>query len=93
MPFCLVGNRVEIRGGARDVQILHEATIVATHPRAGIERMRCSIRPTTRARPPATVTAPVPLRAHGHAASPRSPRWTSQQRPMDLYAALAEVAR
>ncbi|MDZ7749415.1 MAG: IS21 family transposase [Halofilum sp. (in: g-proteobacteria)] len=91
VPFCLVGNRVEIRGGARDVQILHEATIVATHPRAGIERIVLDPAhyegPST-----ATVTAPVPLGRMGTRLAEIA-AMDPQQRPMDLYAALAEVAR
>ena len=91
VPFALIGRRVEIRGGAHAVQILHEASVVATHPRGTPERVVLDPAhyegPST-----ATVTAPVPLGRMGTRLAEIA-AMAPQQRPMDLYAALAEVAR
>lgn len=60
MPFACLERAVEIRGGAHSVQILADAAIVATHPRA--TRQRIVLDPAHYDGPStATVTAPVPL--------------------------------
>lgn len=91
VPFALLGRRVEIRGGAHDVQVIHDAAIVATHPRATAERIVLDPAhydgPST-----ATVTAPVPLGRMGTRLAEIA-ALAPQERPLDLYAALAEAAR
>lgn len=91
VPFAWVARRVEIRGGAGCVQILADGKLIAMHPRHTPERIL--IDPAHYEGPStATVQAPMPLGRMGRklqqlAALP------PQQRPLDLYAALAEVAR
>ena len=91
VPFALLGRRVEVRGGAFEVQILWDAAIVATHPRATRERIVLDPAhyegPST-----ATVAAPVPLGRMGTRLAEIA-AMTPQARPLDLYAALAEAAR
>lgn len=91
VPFACLGRAVEIRGGARTVQILADAAIIATHPRATRERIVLDPAhyegPST-----ATVTAPVPLGRMGTRLAEIA-AMAPQERPLDLYAALAEVAR
>ncbi|MBM4118894.1 transposase family protein, partial [bacterium] len=91
VPFAWVGLRVEVRGCAQVVQVLAEGQVVAEHPRHGRALLvldpACYEGPST-----ARVVAPPPLGRMGRrlqeiAAMPPS------QRPLDLYAALAEVAR
>ena len=91
VPFAWVGRRVEIRGAAGRVQILAEHQVIAVHPRHTPERIL--IDPSHYDGPSTpTVEAPMPLGRMGRkllaiAAMP------PQQRPLNLYAALAEVAR
>ena len=91
VPFAHVGRRVELRGAAGVVQILAEQSIIAEHPRHTERRL--VIDPAHyEGRGTATVSAPTPLgrlgrRLQEFAAMP------VEQRPIDLYAALAEVAR
>lgn len=91
VPFRYCGHRVEVRGCASTVQILADGAVVATHPRHTEQRLLID---------PAhfdgssteRVTAPPPLGRMGRrlqAIAAMAP----QQRPVDLYAALAEVAR
>lgn len=91
VPFAYVGQRLEVRGCACVVQACADGRVVAEHPRRGRERLVIDPRhyegPDTD-----SVLAPVPLGRMGRrlqeiAAMP------PQQRPVDLYAALAEVAR
>lgn len=91
VPFAWVGRRVEIRGAAERVQILAEQRVVAVHPRHTPERIL--IDPAHYEGPStAQVLAPMPLGRMGRklAAIQALP---PQRRPIDLYAALAEVAR
>lgn len=91
VPFALVGQRVEVRGCARHVQILAGNDVVAAHPRATPERILLD---------PAhfegesteTVRAPAPLGRLGTRLAEIA-ALTPEQRPLDLYAALAEAAR
>ena len=91
VPFRLVGQRVELRGCAARVQVLHGQEIVAQHERHTAARL--VIEPGHyEGRSTARVIAPQPLGRMGQrlqeiAAMPVS------QRPIDLYAALAGVAR
>jgi len=91
VPFAWVGQPVEVRGGARTVQVLAGQGVVAEHPRHTTERL--VIEPS-HYEGPATerVLPPTPLgklsrRLQAIAELPVA------QRPTDLYAALAEVAR
>jgi len=91
VPFAHVGERVEVRGCAGKVQILAGGWIVRSYPRGSAERILIDPscyegEATERVKPP------VPLGRMGRrlqeiAALP------VEQRPLDLYAALAEVAR
>lgn len=90
VPFRLVGARVEVRGCAETVQILHEGEVVAVHPRQG--EAQVVIDPAHFEGPSTDeVQAPPPLGRMGRrlaeiAAMP------PEHRPIDLYAALAEEA-
>jgi hypothetical protein len=51
VPFVLCGRRVEVRGCATTVQVLHEGQVVAEHPRASRQRLGIgSTRPPTTGR-------------------------------------------
>lgn len=90
VPFAWMGETVEVRGG-RTVQILADAGVVAEHRRHTAERLLID---ASHYEGPATgrVLPPTPLgklsrRLQAIAEMP------VMQRPTDLYAALAEVAR
>ena len=91
VPFRFVGERVEVRGIAGAVQVLKDCAVVALHPRGTERRLVIDQRhydgPSTD-----RVIAPPPLgrmgvRLQELAALPVA------RRSIDLYAALAEVAR
>lgn len=91
VPFRLVGETVEVRGIAGAVQVLKACRVVALHPRGTERRLLVGQRhydgPST-----GRVIAPPPLGRMGArmqelAAAPVA------RRSIDLYAALAEVAR
>jgi transposase len=91
VPFPQVGRRVELRGAAGVVQILADQAIIAEHPRHTERRL---VLDPAHYEGPSTpsVIAPMPLGRLGQrlqelAAMP------VEHRPIDLYAALAEVAR
>jgi transposase len=91
VPFYLVKTRVEVRGCAREVQILAEGRVVATHPRHTQRRILIDPRhfegeSTDR------VIAPPPLGRLGRRLQEIA-EMAPERRPVDLYAALAEVAR
>jgi hypothetical protein len=91
VPFRLCGLRVEVRGCASVVQIVHEGRVVAEHPRGTAERLL--IDPSHyEGEGDGRVDPPVPLGQMGRRlqAIVLQP---VEQRPLDLYAALAEVAR
>src|SRR5512135_398814 len=91
VPFVLCGRRVEVRGCACVVQVLHEGQIVAEHPRAS--RQRLLIDPAHYDGPgDDRVAPPVPLGRMGRRLQQILIQ-PVEQRPLDLYAALAEVAR
>jgi transposase len=91
VPFVLCGRRVEVRGCAEVVQVLYDGRVVAQHPRHS--RRRLLLDPTHYDGPgDERVAAPVPLGKMGQ----RLQEIVTQpveQRPLDLYAALAEVSR
>jgi hypothetical protein len=91
VPFLCCGQAVEVRGGAEVVQVLHHGTVVAEHPRHS--RQRLLLDPAHYDGPgDDRVAPPVPLGKLGR----RLQEIVAQpveQRPLDLYAALAEVAR
>ena len=91
MPFGLIGETVEVRGVAGAVQVLKDCEVVASHPRGTARRLLIDQRhdegPST-----GRVIAPPPLgrmgtRIQSLAAMPVA------RRSIELYAALAEVAR
>jgi hypothetical protein len=91
VPFAWIGRRVEIRGAAGRVQILADHQIIATHPRHTPERIL--IDPAHYEGPStATVEAPMPLGRMGKKLQSIA-AMRPEQRPVNLYAALAEVAR
>jgi transposase len=91
VPFALAGLTVELHGCARVVQVWHDGRVVAQHPRHTPQRLLLD---------PAhyegegdeRVIPPVPLGRMGQRLQEilQAP---VEQRPLDLYAALAEVAR
>jgi hypothetical protein len=91
VPFALLQKRVEVRGCARVVQVFHDGMLVAQHPRHTPERI--VIDPSHyEGEPTDTVLPPTPLGKMGCRLQEIA-ALAPQQRPVDLYAALAEVAR
>ena len=89
VPFALVGQRVEVRGCARHVQILAGSHIVAAHPRAAAHRI--VLDPGHfQGESTETVIAPAPLGRMGTRIAEIA-ALAPENRPLDLYAALAEV--
>jgi hypothetical protein len=91
VPFALVGQQVEVRGCHGSVQILAGASIIAVHPRGTRERLLLN---PSHFEGPVTggVLPPQPLGKMG-ARLEEIAMMTPDSRPLDLYAALAEVAR
>ncbi len=91
VPFACIGQRVEIRGACGRVQILHEARVIAQHPRHTPEQL--VIDPSHYEGPSTPhVAAPMPLGRMGRKLQALL-AMPPEQRPLDLYAVLAEVAR
>jgi len=90
-PFTQVGRQVEVRGCHGTVQILAGAAVVAQHPRGTLERILLDPR---HFEGPAsdTVLPPQPLGRLGRRLEEIA-MMKPESRPLDLYAALAEVAR
>ena len=91
MPFEFLDRRVEVRGCARVVQVCADGGVIAEHPRHGRERIVINPRhyegeATDRVQPP------LPLGKMGRKLAEIA-ALAPEQRPLDLYAALAEVAR
>jgi len=91
VPFRLLGRVVEVRGVAGRVQVLAEAAVVAVHPRHSPELV---VIDTAHYEGEATaeVLPPLPLGRMGRRLQEIA-MLAPECRPMDLYAALAEVAR
>lgn len=91
VPFVLCGLAVEVRGCAEVVQVLHQGRVVAEHPRHS--RARLLLQPAHYEGPgDERVAPPVPLGKMGQRLQ-EIVLQPVEQRPLDLYAALAEVAR
>jgi transposase len=91
VPFAYLGRQVEVRGAIDRVQILADQAVIAEHPRHSAERLL--INPDHYEGPSTpTVRAPTPLGRMGRALQELA-AMPVEQRPLDLYAALAEVAR
>jgi transposase len=91
VPFSLVHQRVEVRGCAGTVQVLYGGNVVAVHGRNTRERILLDPR-HFEGESTAEVLAPLPLGRMGRRLAEIA-AMVPQQRPLDLYAALAEVAR
>lgn len=91
VPFAWMGRRVEVRGCARVVQVYAGGAIVAEHPRQGRERIVIDPK-HYEGEATSEVLPPLPLGRMGRKLAEIA-ALTPQQRPLDLYAALAEVAR
>lgn len=91
VPFAWVGQPVEVRGCCQSVQILAQAQVVAEHPRHSRSRL---VIDTDHFEGPSTdrIIAPTPLGKMGRKLQELA-RIPVEHRPLDLYAALAEVAR
>ncbi len=91
VPFAYVGQRIEVRGCAEVVQIVADGTIVRQYPRHTTDKIlidtSCYDGPSTD-----RVQAPPPLGKMGRRLQ-EIYEMPVQVRPLDLYAALAEVAR
>jgi transposase len=91
VPFRLCGLTVEVHGCAGVVQVWHAGQVVAEHPRATPQRLLLD--PAHYDGPgDERVAPPVPLGKMGQRLREILEQ-PVQQRPLDLYAALAEVAR
>jgi hypothetical protein len=91
VPFVLCGLAVEVRGCAEVVQVLPDGRVVAEHPRHS--RARLLLDPAHYEGPgDDRVTPPVPLGRMGQRLQ-EIIQQPVERRPLDLYAALAEVAR
>jgi transposase len=91
VPFRLCGLRVEVRGCAGVVQVWHEGQVVAQHPRQ--TQGRLLLEPVHyEGKGDERVMPPLPLGQMG-ARLQEILEMPVEQRPLDLYAALAEVAR
>ncbi|MHC4067492.1 MAG: IS21 family transposase [Planctomycetota bacterium] len=91
VPFGYVGRSVEVRGCAREVQIFGDDRLLRQYPRHTAERLLIDAScydgpPTDRVLPP------PPLGRMGRRLEEIRTA-PVEQRPVDLYAALAEVAR
>ena len=91
VPFRYVGRTVEVRGCAETVQILADGEVVREHPRHTEERVLIDVscyegEATDRVLPPPPL-GKLGQRLQEIQALP------VERRPLDLYAALAEVAR
>jgi len=91
VPFRLCGLAVEVRGCGEVVQVWHDGQVVAEHPRRTQERLL--IDPSHyEGEADERVIPPVPLGRMGRRLQ-EILDMSVEQRPLDLYAALAEVSR
>ena len=91
VPFRWATRRVEVRGCAGCVQVLAGGGVVAVHARHTAERLVIDPRHFEGESTP-EVLAPLPLGRMGRRLAEIAAQ-VPEQRPVDLYAALAEVAR
>jgi transposase len=91
VPFRLCGLPVEVHGCAGAVQVWHDGQVVAEHPRHTAERLLIDPSHYDGAGDD-RVAPPVPLGRMGRKLQ-EILELPVEQRPLDLYAALAEVAR
>ena len=91
VPFVLCGQLVEVRGCPGVVQVWHDGSVRARHPRQTPQRLL--IEPSHYEGPgDERVVSPLPLGRMGRRLQEILAQ-PVEQRPLDLYAALAEVAR
>ena len=91
VPFVYAERELEVRGCAEVVQMWTDGKVVASHPRR--TRSRLLIDPAHYEGPgDERVAAPVPLGRMGRRLEEIA-AMVPERRPLDLYAALAEVAR
>lgn len=91
VPFELLDRQVEVRGCAGVVQVVFDGGVVAEHPRHTPERIL--IDPAHyQGKASSEVLPPTPLGRMGRRLQEIA-AMSPAQRPVDLYAALAEVAR
>jgi transposase len=91
VPFVLAGLQVEVRGCASVVQVWHQGKVVAEHPRQTQQRLL--IDPSHYdGDGDERVIPPVPLGRMGQRLQ-EILEMPVEKRPVDLYAALAEVKR
>lgn len=91
VPFRLIGRTVEVRGCSGRVQVLAEADVCAEHERH-TERLLVIDPAHFEGEATDDVLSPLPLGRMG-ARLQEIAALEPEQRPLDLYAALAEVAR
>jgi transposase len=91
VPFAYLGQRVTVHGTARTVQVYADGRVVAEHPRHGRERIVIDPDHYEGERTD-SVLPPIPLGKMGRRLQ-EIHRMAPEQRPVDLYAALVEVAR
>jgi hypothetical protein len=91
VPFRHVGRLVEVRGCHQKVQIFAENVLIAEHPRQTDRRLLIDRSCYEGASTPRAIAPPPPGRMA--AALQAILDLPVQQRPLDLYAALAELAR
>ena len=91
MPFAWIGQLVEVRGADSRVQVLAYHQVIAIHPRYTPERILIDPAHYEGESTP-TIIAPQPLGRVGRKLAEIA-ALAPEQRPLDLYTALAEVAR
>jgi transposase len=91
VPFAQLGHAVTVHGCSRVVQVWAEGRVIAEHPRQGRERIVIDPR-HYEGEATDEVLPPLPLGRMGRRLQELM-QLPPQQRPLDLYAALAEVAR
>jgi transposase len=91
VPFEHAGSTVEVRGCAGKVQIVGEGKVLREYPR-GSEQRFCYDASCYEGRSTERVIAPPPLGRMGRRLQ-EIYEMPVERRPLDLYAALAEVAR
>lgn len=91
VPYRYSGKRVEVRGCARTVQIVADGGVVQEHPRGSVELLLLDPKDYLED-PSAECPRPLPLGRMGSRLQ-EIYEMPVESRPIDLYAALAEVAR